>query len=85
MVTKLTLSISARTIAKAKKYARKKGTSVSRIFEDHISALTEQGQSNGSDPIESLKKLKGIAKQAVRRNTNDQDLITDILIGKHLK
>lgn len=40
MNTKLTLSIDSKTVEKAKKYAKKRGTSISKIFEEHIYSLT---------------------------------------------
>jgi Family of unknown function (DUF6364) len=84
MTTKLTLSVSAKTITKAKKYARKNGTSVSKIFEDHISSITERDKYEKGDPLESLKKLKGIAKNLSTEVSYD-DLITNAIIEKYLK
>lgn len=85
MITKLTLSVRAKTVDKAKKYARKKGTSVSKLFEDHITALTNSDKFEKSDPLESLKRVKGIAKGVITREANYRDVIADILIEKHLK
>jgi hypothetical protein len=85
MVTKLTLSVRAKTVDKAKKYARKKGMSVSKLFEDHITALTDSDKSEKADPLESLRRLKGIAKGAISKHASYKDVIADILIEKHLK
>lgn len=82
MTTKLTLSVNSRTISKAKKYAKKRGTSVSKIFEDHIESLTGS-ESDQKDPLDSLKKLKGIAKGAIPEDVNYKDLIADILTEKY--
>ena len=84
MTTKLTLSVSTKTVAKAKKYARKNGTSVSKIFEDHISSITDTDKREMGDPLESLKRLKGIAKN-IAADVHYKDLIADIIIEKHLK
>ena len=84
MTTKLTLSVSAKTVAKAKKYARKNGTSVSKIFEDHISSITDTDKREKGDPLESLKRLKGIAKN-ISADVDYRDLIADAIIEKHLK
>lgn len=85
MTTKLTLSVNSKTLAKARKYAKQKGTSISRLFEDHVSELTRNQKSEKSDPFESLRKLKGIAKGAISEQKDYKDMIADILIEKHLK
>lgn len=85
MVTKLTLSVNPKTVAKAKKYAKQKGTSISRLFEEHVTELTRNKNNEKSDPLESLKRLKGIAQGAISDDINYKDMIADILIEKHLK
>ncbi len=42
MQTKLTLRVEERVVRKAKRLARQRGTSVSRIFGDFIGSQTEQ-------------------------------------------
>jgi hypothetical protein len=84
MTTKLTLSVDSKTIQKAKKYAKKKGTSVSRLFEDHIASITDNDKNIKEDPFDALRKLKGIAKN-LSKGTDYDDLITSAIIEKHLK
>jgi len=81
MTTKLTLSVNSKTIAKAKKYAKKRGTSISKIFEEHISAVTDLQK---NDPLETLRRLKGVAKN-ISPDVDYKDLIADAIIEKHLK
>jgi hypothetical protein len=85
MITKLMLSVKSTTVDKAKKYVKRKGTSVSRLFEDHIMALSESNQPGKTDLLESLKRIKGIAKGVITKDINYKDTIADILIEKHLK
>lgn len=84
MTTKLTLSIKSGIVNRAKKYAKKKGTSISKLFEEHILELTE-GEPKEKTALESLKRLKGAAKGAVGADSEYKDIIADILIEKHLK
>lgn len=84
MTTKLTLSVNIKTVEKAKKYARKKGTSVSKLFEDHIDSITENESKLKGDPLEALRRLKGILKDK-SKTTDYNDLITSAIIEKHLK
>jgi hypothetical protein len=85
MTSKLTLSVRTSTIAKAKKYARRHGTSVSKIFEDHISSITSITSSENKeseDPLQSLRRLKGIARNLSTRTSN-KNLIADAIKEKH--
>lgn len=84
MTTKLTLSVNIKTVEKAKKYARKKGTSVSKLFEDHIDSITENESKLKGDPLEALRRLKGILKDK-SKTTDYNDLITSAIIEKHQK
>ncbi|WKZ59899.1 MAG: DUF6364 family protein [Cyclobacteriaceae bacterium] len=85
MTTKLTLSVNAKLAAKARRYAKKRGTSVSKLFEEHISSIQESTQDKERRVmLENLRKLKGIAK-AASKAANYKDIIADSLIEKHLK
>lgn len=83
MTTKLTLSVDARIIAKAKRYAKRRGTSVSKIFENHIEELTQEKSGLPIDPLESLKRLRGVAKGAIPDHINYKDAIADIIMAKY--
>ncbi|MBX2967867.1 MAG: hypothetical protein KF803_00725 [Cyclobacteriaceae bacterium] len=85
MTTKLTLSVNAKLAAKARRYAKKRGTSVSKLFEEHISSIQESTQDKERRVmLENLRKLKGIAK-AASKAASYKDIIADSLIEKHLK
>lgn len=83
MTTKLTLSVDAQTVAKAKRYAKKRGTSVSKLFEDHIEALTQGKSGQHADPMKSLKRLRGVAKGAIPAHVNYKDAIADIITERY--
>ncbi|MCJ8211272.1 DUF6364 family protein [Mucilaginibacter sp. RS28] len=53
--TKLTLSIEADTIEKAKKYAKKQHTSLSKLFTNFVNEVAGESK-NEDDPL--LKKIK---------------------------
>jgi hypothetical protein len=84
MATKLTLSLDSRIIEEAKKYAKKHGLSISKIVEEHLTALTRSRKrpNANTDPMESLRKIKGIAK-SVRGKSDNRDVIADAIIEKH--
>lgn len=84
MATKLTLSVRSSTIAKAKKYAKRHGLSVSKIFEDYISSITNSDKKDQDDPFESLKRLKGVAGSVNKKKSN-KDLIVDAILEKNLR
>lgn len=81
MTSKLTLSVNPKLVTQAKKYARRKGKSVSKLFEDHIEDLISKEKKK--DPLESIKKLKGIAKGVIPDGTDYKDAIADILMTRH--
>lgn len=85
MTTKMTLSVNAKLAAKARRYAKKRGTSVSKLFEEHISSIHEGSEDKEKRVmLENLRKLKGIAK-AASRTVSYKDIIADSLIENHLK
>ncbi len=53
--TKLTLSIEAKTIEKAKQYAKKQHTSLSKLFTNFVNEVAGESK-NEDDPL--LKKIK---------------------------
>jgi hypothetical protein len=57
MNTKLTLSVDAAIIERAKAYAKKTGRSLSEIIENYLESITRE---NGSEKVSSrLKKIVG--------------------------
>lgn len=61
MQTKLTLRVDEAVVRKAKRLARRKGTSVSRIFDDFISRETEEFPEDEFPPITS--SMLGVIKR----------------------
>ncbi len=58
MTTKLTLTIEERIIKKAKKYAHKKGRSLSGLVENYLKALVEQDLSS-AEITTRIRRLRG--------------------------
>jgi hypothetical protein len=85
MTTKMTLRVNAKLAAKAWRYAKKRGASVSKLFEEHISSIQEGSvDKERRVMLENLRKLKGIAK-AASKTVSYKHIIADSLIEKHLK
>ena len=81
MATKLTLSIDSKVIESAKKYSKKKGTSLSKLIEDYLVKITRLGKSNSA---RSIKEIRGIAGQ-VPDDFDYRKLKEDYFLEKHLK
>ncbi len=64
MTRKLTLSISEKTILKARRISRRKGKSISRLVEDFLNSITEKEQKKES----LVKKSSGVLKGKVPAN-----------------
>ena len=61
MITKLTLSVDERVIARAKRYARVQGTSVSKLVERMLDVAAASPESSGAaTPV--LDRLRGSLK-----------------------
>lgn len=90
--TKLTLSIEADTVDKAKKYALKHHTSVSKLFSDLINEITLK-DFNEDDPFlkklkeiqipENIKSLTGILKGKVAEDVDLWDAKHEYLKDKY--
>ncbi|MGJ8638804.1 MAG: DUF6364 family protein [Opitutaceae bacterium] len=76
MQAKLTLRVEEALIRKAKQLARKRGTSVSRIFGDFIAAQNDELPSDDLPPITA--SMIGAARK-LGANINESDY------GKHLE
>lgn len=60
MSTKLTLSIEAHVIEKAKKYAKAKGVSLSHLIENYLMSLTKDTSNRVEEPLTPLtQSLRG--------------------------
>lgn len=58
MTTKLTLSIDEAIISSAKKYAEKKGKSLSKLVETYLKTISS-GSDENDDISPKIKKLRG--------------------------
>ncbi len=61
-VTKLTLSVDEEVVERAKRYAAKRGTSVSRLVETYLDALARPQPVRGQDHAPVTRRLRGILK-----------------------
>ena len=62
-MAKLTLSVDAGVVSRAKKYAKRRGVSVSEIVEAYLAAVAEPSSpSAGAAPI--LRSVRGVLKKA---------------------
>ena len=80
-MTKLTLSIDSKVIASAKKYSRKKGTSLSKLIEDYLVKITK---SNRKEMKRSIMELRGIGGP-VPDDFDYKKAIGDYVSDKYLK
>lgn len=63
MDSKLTLKLESEVIRKAKEYAKKNKTSLSRMIESYLKSLTK-GQEKQTEVTPLVKSLSGIIKPA---------------------
>jgi hypothetical protein len=59
-MAKLTLSVDAGVVSRAKRSARQRGTSVSKMVEAFLDSASDPGQPKDQPPI--LRSLRGILK-----------------------
>jgi hypothetical protein len=62
MNTKLTLTIEQTIIERAKKYARKKGRSLSDIIENYLKVITKEEANTNGEIMPITKSLRGSFK-----------------------
>ncbi|MBC7424552.1 MAG: hypothetical protein H7334_13995 [Ferruginibacter sp.] len=63
MTTKLTLTIEDKVISSAKKYAQKKGQSLSHLVENYLKSISANLKENGDEVISpKVLKLMGVIK-----------------------
>lgn len=61
-MSKLTLSVDEKVVERAKRYAAKQGTSVSRLVENYLHALSRPPAVVDGELPPNLKRLRGILK-----------------------
>lgn len=90
--SKLTLSIDSELIDKAKSYASKHHTSVSKLFSDFVNKVTTEGIKEEDNFLKKLKEedispqikaLRGILKGKVSANRSLADLKYELLKEKY--
>jgi hypothetical protein len=81
MTTKLTLSVSPEAIARIKRHAARRKTSVSRLFETYVYEITTERKGKSSTPI--LDKLSGILKDSGIADPEQE--YREYLVEKHSK
>ena len=59
---KLTLSVDARVVARAKSFAQKRGTSVSRLVERYLDAVSSPAAPEGEDLPPVTRRLLGVLR-----------------------
>lgn len=65
-MSKLTLSVDAQIAQRAKQYAADHGTSVSRLVEQFLDALSRSPRRGKATPV--LSKLRGILRKGSRQD-----------------
>ncbi|MDD3771995.1 MAG: DUF6364 family protein [Weeksellaceae bacterium] len=60
MSTKLTLNIDESTILAAKSYAKKTGTSISKLVENYLNSLTSKQDKKETEITPLVKSLSGV-------------------------
>jgi hypothetical protein len=63
-VSKLTLSVDESVVARAKRYAERQGTSVSRLVETYLDALARPGVADEDELPPITRRLSGILRGA---------------------
>ena len=80
MNVKLTLTVDKDTIEQAKKYAQKKGRSLSDLIENYLKALTG-GQKDKPEITQKVQKLRGSI--SLPKDLDTKKVYSDYLSKKH--
>jgi hypothetical protein len=62
-MAKLTLSVDARVVSRAKQYAKRRGVSISEMVEAYLAAVAEPS-SPATGPAPILRSVRGVLKNA---------------------
>lgn len=82
MTTKLTLSIDDKVIDSAKKYAGKKGESLSAIIEHYLKSLSS-AEVEKNKISQEISRMKGVLKLPTDKSY--KSILTDALTQKHTR
>ena len=80
METKLTLSMDKEVIEEAKKYARKKNTSLSKLVKSYLQSITRNKAEKDTEITPLVKSLSGILTE---ENLNYKKKYADYLERKY--
>ena len=83
MNSKLTLTIERTVVERAKKYAKKKGRSLSNIIENYLKTITVEEEKAEKDITPLVKSLQGSFKAP--KDFDYKKALSDILAEKYLK
>jgi len=77
MTTKLTLSINEETVERARRISRKRGKSISKMFEEYLNSLPEKdvAEETAIDKIKKIIKGKIISPDADWKKVKEEQLI----------
>jgi hypothetical protein len=68
MTVKLTLSVNKDVVAKAKRYSRKKGKSLSKLIENYLKNIIDTGDKKEDELHPDVKKFSGAFKLSDKRD-----------------
>lgn len=80
MTTKLTLSISGKTVEKAKRVSRKRGKSISKMVEEYFNSISEKEEQEETAVDKTMKILKG---RITRPGVNWKEAKEEQLVKKY--
>jgi hypothetical protein len=63
-MSKLTLSVDMNVVARAKRYADRQGTSISKMVETYLAAVSGSVEATDPDSAPTMNALRGILKNA---------------------
>jgi len=63
-MSKLTLSVDERVVSRAKRYAKRRGISVSAMVETYLASVAEESDRSPQDSPPILRSVRGILKKA---------------------
>jgi hypothetical protein len=63
-MSKLTLSVDERVVSQAKRYAKRRGISVSAMVEAYLASVAEKSDESSQDAPPILRSLRGVLRKA---------------------
>ena len=78
MTTKLTLSVDPKVVVRAKRYAARRRTSVSRLVEEYLDLVSRASRSEPHEDPPVLRLMRGVARGV------DPESYRRYLVRKHL-